>query len=180
MALDFPTAPAPGTIFTSGPGAWLWDGTKWVGAVAGVPPGLHDYDQLVWVSGAWTVQEPRYVISCFVPGRLTAGQILLMHRMPTAVRFPAMGAAYLGLLSMAASGVPSAGESVIAVDKAAQADLTAFSQIGTITFSTSSMVGNFSSTGVDFGQGDVLRLRAPDPADTTLADVHITLVGFEN
>lgn len=178
--VDFPTSPAPGTIFQGGGGAWLWDGSKWVSAVAGVPPGVAQFDQLVSVDGAWTSQHPRYVISCYVPGRLTSSQILLMHRMPTVVRLPAMGGSYLGLLSMAASGTPATADAVIAVERALQADLTDFATIGTITFSTSSMVANFSSAGVDLAQGDVLRFRAPVTADATLADVHITLVGFEN
>ena len=33
MALQFPSSPTPGQIFSSGPSNWIWDGTAWtVGA----------------------------------------------------------------------------------------------------------------------------------------------------
>lgn len=176
MALDFPNSPLTGQVFTGGGGAWLWDGTKWISAVAQLPPGA-DGDQLIFQGTEWTAQRPRYIVSCYVPGLLTSNQFMLFHRFPKAVTFPAGFAAYLGLLSEAAAATPCTATTTLTI---AQAAPTVFLNIGTVTFNPGSGNGAFAmSDPVTFAQGDIMRLRAPTTADATLADVFVTIVGFE-
>jgi hypothetical protein len=140
------------------------------------------HDQLVYVSGAWSAQRPKYVVACYVPSTMTASQNLLFHRFSKAVTIPANAGAYLGHTSEAAAGATATGSTVLTFAKAASASPTSFSDVGTITFAASAAVGTWATTGgaaVSFAQGDILRLRGPSTADTTLADFHATFVGYE-
>jgi hypothetical protein len=176
MALDFPNSPLTGQVFTGGGGAWLWDGTKWISAVAQLPPGA-DGDQLVFQGTEWTAQRPRYVVSCYVPGLLVANQFLLFHRFPKSVTFAANFSGYLGLLSEAASGTAATATTVLTIARAAP---TSFVDVGTVQFNAGSSVASFASAApIVFAQGDIMRIRAPGAADATLSDVFLTIVGFE-
>ena len=70
------------------------------------------YDQLVFVGGAWTNQRPRYILGCFVPGVMTSMQLLLLHRVTKAITIPANFGAYLGHLSEARGTANATGSTV--------------------------------------------------------------------
>jgi len=176
MPLDFPNSPTLGQIFNGGGGSWLWDGTKWVSAIASLPQGVEG-DVLVFQGTEWTAQRPRYLVSCYVPTLLVANQFLLFHRFPKSVTFPTNFGAYLGLLSEAASGTAATASTVLTIAKAAP---VTFTDVGSVTFSGGSSMGAFASSGpVVFAQGDIMRIRAPSTADATLSDVFLTIVGYE-
>src|SRR5262245_55542577 len=176
MPLDFPNSPTLGQIFNGGGGSWLWDGTKWVSAIASLPQGV-DGDVLVFQGTEWTAQRPRYLVSCYVPGLLTANQPLLYHRFPKSVTFPTNFGAYLGLLSEAGAGTAATATTIISIARAAP---TVYINVGTVQFNAGSAVGSFASSDpIVFVQGDIMRIRAPSSADATLSDVYLTIVGFE-
>jgi hypothetical protein len=140
---------------------------------ASLPTGTAQ-DQLVYASGAWTAQRPRYVIGCYAPGLPGASQNLLHHKFSKAVTL----GAFLGHAHEAGAASTATASTVFNIAKAVAAAPTSFSNIGTITFAVSAAVGTVSVTG-SFAQGDILRIRAPAVADATLSDVHVTLVGYE-
>lgn len=182
MALDFPTSPAPGTIFQGGGGAWLWDGTKWISAVAGVPPGNADYDTLVWLGSEWTVQRPRYVVSCYVPGKLTADQNLLFHRFAANATFPAEFGSYLLWVSTIGCSVAATADATFDIAKAPAGSAGSFANVGVAQLYAGALFGAFGTVGdapVVFGDHDIMRIRAPSTPDATLSDVFLTLVGFQ-
>lgn len=154
----------------------------WSAAGGGSIPAGTNGDQIVYVSGAWSAQRPKYVVACYVPGLSTANQNLLFHRFSKAVTIPANAGAYLGHTSEAASSATATGSRVYTLAKAISPSPTTFSDVGTLTFAAGAAVATFATTGgaaVTFAQGDILRLRAPGTVDATLADVHMTLVGYE-
>ena len=182
MALDFPNSPSPGTIFEGGGGSWVWDGVKWRGALNAVPPGNADYDTLVWLGGEWTNQRPRYVVSCCVPGLLHPDQNLLYHRFAVGVTFPANAGSYLLWTSKISCGTAPTADTTLAIARAPSASLGTFADVASATIYGGGLFGAFSTVGsapVIFSDGDVMRIRAPNPADATLADVFLTIVGYE-
>lgn len=134
-----------------------------------------------WASGATVAAK--YVVSCFVPGSLTASQRLLYHRFSKAVTFPAnFGATTQGHTSEAGGSTNATASTVINVDKALAASPNTFTTIGTITIAAGSITPTFATTGgtaVAFAQGDVLRLMAPSSADATFADFYATIAASE-
>ena len=151
------------------------------GVSASLPAGVAN-DQLVYVSGAWTNQRPRYVIGCFVPGVMTASQNLFFHKFTKGAAIPANFGSYLGHVSEAGAATAATASTAIDVARALSASPTSFSTVGTITFAAAAASATFASTGgtaISFAQGDVLRLRAPATPDATLANVFATVVGYE-
>jgi hypothetical protein len=138
---------------------------------------LH-YDGTHWVNG----KEP-YVVGGFVPGVLTASQVLLVHRFGTAVTFPSnFGTTNSGETSYCSSLANATGSTVLTIQKCPSAsDPTSggsWSNVGTITVSASGHAGTFSTTGaVSFAQGDLGRVVGPASADATFANVALTLAG---
>lgn len=140
------------------------------------------HDQLVYVSGAWTAQRPRWIASCFVPGIMTASQLLLLQRLSKAVTFPANFGTYLGHTSQGRGTVNATASTAIDVQKATSAAPSTFSSVGTITIASGAMVATFASSGgaaVTFAQGDTLALVGPGTPDATFANFAATLVGYE-
>jgi len=130
----------------------------------------------------WTVQRPRYVLSCFAPGTPAASQLLLLHRLSKAVTIPANFGAYLGHASMARGTANATASTAIDVQKATSAAPGTFSSVGTITIAAGAMVGTFASAGgaaITFAQGDSIALVAPASPDATFADFACSLAGFE-
>ena len=151
------------------------------GSSPSLPSGT-THDQLVYVSGAWSAQRPKYVVAAYVPSTMTATQNLLYHRFSKAVTIPANAGAYLGHTSEAAASVAATGSTVVTLAKAASGTPTSFSDVATITFAAAGVTGTWATTGgtaVSFAQGDILRVRGPVSPDGTLADFHMTLVGYE-
>jgi hypothetical protein len=171
------TGTAGQVLTTGGAGA----DPAWAAAAGGLPSGAAG-DQLVYVSGAWTAQRPRYIASTFVPGVPIASQLLLLQRLSKAVTMPANFGAYLGHTSMARGTVNATASTAIDVQKATSAAPGTFSSVGTITIAAGAMVGTFATSGgaaVTFAQGDSLALVAPATPDATFRDVAVSLVGFE-
>jgi hypothetical protein len=164
VALDFPSSSLTiGQIFSSGAISWAWDGTKW--------------------TPASSTNNPRYIVGCFVPGLLTASQVLLEFRFSKAVTFPANFSTYLGHTSEARGSAAATASTVIAVQKATAAAPTIFTGVGTITIAAGALTGTLATTGgtaVNYAQGDTLALIAPATPDATFRDVAATLVGYES
>lgn len=149
---------------------------------AGSLPSGTTHDQLVYVSGAWTAQRPRWIASCFVPGIMTASQYLLLQRLSKAVTIPANFGTYLGHVSEARGTVNATGSTAIDVQRALSASPGTFASVGTITIAAGAMVGTFVSSGgaaISFAQGDAIALVGPATADTTFTNFAATLVGYE-
>lgn len=125
-----------------------------------------------------------YTLAGFVPGTLTASQLMLLHQVPAAVTFPAnFGASTNGGSSKAGSNINATGTVALTIDKCpAASDPTTggnFANVGSIVFSAGH-AGTFSSSGgatVACAAGDFLRILAPGTADATLANVFLSLVG---
>jgi hypothetical protein len=138
---------------------------------------------LVYVSGAWTAQRPRYIVGCFVPGVMTASQLLLLHTFTKGVTIPGDFGAYLGHMTRARGTVNATGTVNIDVRRAVVGSLGTFTSVGTLQIGAGQMVltgqGTAGSAPIVFGQGDSLSLVAPVTPDATFADFAATLVGYE-
>lgn len=113
--------------------------------------------------GGASGQGDAYDIVVDDPGKPAAGETLLVHKFANVVAFPA---------DMAGSQI------VVEVNPAAPAHYSltkngsAFATLTIATDGTPSFAGEAS-----FGAGDVLRVVAPDPRDSTLSGVSMTLAG---
>jgi len=163
------TVDSKGRITAAGNGAALPSGTT--------------HDQLVYVSGAWSAQRPKYVVAAFVPGLMTASQLLLLHSCTKAITLPANLGAYLGHATAARGTVNATGSMTVIVQKAVAASPGTFTNVGTIVVSASAMVAStFTTTSgaaVTFAQGDTLALVAPASPDATFVNFTASLVAFE-
>lgn len=132
---------------------------------------------------AWATQP--YVVAGFVPGTLTASQVLLAHKFAGAVTFPAnFGTAVSGEASSGDALANATAQATLTVSKCpAGTDPTVspnWTQVGTIVFAAGGHSPTFASSGgtsVAFAQGDKLQVVAPGSADATLANVFLTLAG---
>jgi hypothetical protein len=131
-------------------------------------------------SGKFENVRPKYEISTYVPGTMTANQNLLFHMFSKAVTLPANLGAHLNHSTVAGGGVPATGPTAIVLQKALAASPTTFSTVATITFAAASVTGSMSTqAAITFAQGDRLRIRGPATPDVAFADFHLSLVGFE-
>jgi hypothetical protein len=133
------------------------------------------------VNPAWATIALKYVVGCFVPGLMTASQILLVHRFSKAVTLPANFGAYGGYASQASGTANATASTVVTASRALAASPTTFSNVGTVTFAAGGTVPTFVTTSgaVAFAQGDLLRLSGPATADTTFAGFACTIVTQE-
>lgn len=171
---------ATGTTGPTGPAGAT--GATGATGVAGTPASGTQYDQLVYNGSAWVAQRARYILGCFVPGTMTASQMLLLHRFTKAVTIPANFGAYLGHVSEVRGTVNATASTVIIVQQSLSGTPGTFSNVGTITIAGGAMVGTFASSGgtaISFAQGDAVALMGPASADTTFANFAATLVGYE-
>jgi len=166
-----PSSPVQGDLWfdTVGGGLMIWydDGTsaQWIEATAA------------------TMAAQKYVMGfSFVGGVLGSSQLLGLHRVSKAIRFPANFGSYAGYLSEAGATANATASTVLTVAKALAATPTVFSAIGTITFAAGTITPTFATSGgvaIDLVQGDVVQLSGPATADATLANVYVTLVAQE-
>jgi hypothetical protein len=132
-------------------------------------------------SGKFENHRPKYVIGAYVPGTMTASQNLLFHKFSNAVTLPANLGAWLGHTSEAGAAVAATASTVITLAQAAAGAPTTFANVATITFGAGSVTGSMSiQAAIGFAQGDILRIRGPGSPDSTFADLHLTLVGYES
>ena len=158
--INFPDSPSTGASHSSGGKSWVYDGTKWLPSAA----------------------APKYVVGCFVPGTLSANQLLLHHRATRAVTIPADWASYAGHASQAGGSAAATSSVVITVAKALAVSPTTFTAFGTITITAGSITPVFATSGsvaVNFAAGDVLRLTAPATPDPSFAGFYASLVAYE-
>jgi hypothetical protein len=131
-------------------------------------------------SGKFENVRPRYIVSAFAPGLMSASQKLLFHPFSKAVTIPANLGAYLGHTTKAVASAVATGSTAITLAKALAGTPTSFSTVATITFAAGAVVGTMSvQAALSFAQGDILRVSAPSSPDATLSDFALTLVGSE-
>jgi hypothetical protein len=155
--INFPDAPGEGQVFTSGAASWVYTAGRWLAA---------------------STAAAKYVVGCFVPGVLTASQVLLVHRVAKAVTLPANFAAVAGYASQAGGTANATASTVVTAARALAASPTSFSTVGTITFAAGGTVPAFATSAgaaVAFAAGDVLRLIGPASADATFAGFSATV-----
>jgi hypothetical protein len=165
---------------------WVAADARWenialaVGLIAISSPQPFDTLSYSTSSGKFENHRPKYVIGAYVPGTLTASQNLLFHKFSNAVTLPANLGGWLGHTSEAGAAVAATASTVITVAQAVAGAPTTFANVATITFAAGSVTGSMSTQpAISFAQGDILRIRGPASPDSTFADLHLTLVGFE-
>lgn len=166
-----PVGAVPGDLWFDSVGAqlyiWYDDGTsaQWVSAnSSSAPPSAYS------------------IGFSFVGGVLGATQLLGLHRVAKAISFPANFGAYAGSASQFGATANATSSTIIRVDRALAASPNTFNQIGAITVAAGGITAAFTTTGgtsVSLAQGDVVRLTGPATADSTLANVYVTLVAQE-
>jgi hypothetical protein len=178
------TALAPGTagavLTTNGGSAdptWNANGGALLNIVS---PAAQDTLSYNSSSGKFENVRPRYHVGAYVPGLMSTSQNLLFHRVSKAITIPANFGAYLGHVSEAAAGAAATASTVITIAKALSGTPTTFTNVASITFAAGAVLGTFSTqAAITFAQGDIIRIRGPATADTTLADFMLTIMGFE-
>jgi hypothetical protein len=177
-------APGHTTVSATAPSSPV-QGDLWFDTVSG---GLmiwyDDGTSAQWIEAtASTMAAARYVMGfSFVGGVLGATQLLGLHRVSKAIRFPANFGTYAGYASEAGATANATASAILTVAKALVATPTTFASVGTITFAAGTITPTFATSGgaaVDFAQGDIARLTGPPTADATLANVYVTLVAQE-
>lgn len=161
--IDFPASPTTGDTYTVGSLTWQWDSVKWSAAPT------------------WMSLPAKYILGGFVPGLITANQILLVHRFSRAVTLPANFGAYSGYASQASGTAAATASTVITAARALAASPATFNNVGTVTFAAGGIVPTFVTTSgaISFAQGDLLRLSGPATADATFAGFACTIVTQE-
>ena len=107
-----------------------------------------------------------YIIGVALSGAPSDGQVIT-HVLPVAVTFPASATG-----SQAKSGVAAAATATVSLKKNG-------TEFATAEWSAAGTVGAFTAaSATSFAAGDVLTIVFPATADTTLADVGITLMGY--
>ena len=107
-----------------------------------------------------------YDMGLFIPGLPAATALVFQFVFPRPVTFPA------GLAGSTARAATAATASTSFTLRRNGANT------GSITFAAGSASGSFTLSGaVTFAIGDLLELLAPSPADATLADIAVCLVG---
>ena len=117
------------------------------------------------VSGKWVAVARPYDFSFTIVGTLVSGEKLQM----AIVRGATLPAGLAGSVAVAKTAASATTTLNI---------LKNGTQVGTIVFAATNTTGTFTmATATTFANGDVLEIDVPSPADTTLADLAITLQG---
>lgn len=109
---------------------------------------------------------PSYDLPVYIPDKPTTSMICARIAVVRAFDLPV---SLTG--SVASAGTAATASTVFTLYKNT-------TSIGTVTFAAAGTTGTFSfASAVSFAAGDVVRIIAPATADTTLADISITLMG---
>lgn len=133
-------------------------------------PHLDEAASIAFAAKASATALRPFDAAAFYPGIPTASAKLLRIPVGRAVTFPANFSGSKFAASANATGSP-----VFDVQKNG-------SSIGTITIAAGTTNATFATgggTAQTFAAGDVLSIIAPNPADATLADVGVVLVGVQ-
>jgi hypothetical protein len=156
------------------------------GAADAVPSGVAVGAGLTLsAGGTLSLDAQPYVIAGYVPGTLSASQILLAHKFASAVTIPAnFAAAKSGATSDAQALVNATAQTVLSVATCpAGSDPTTaanWTQVGTLTIAAGGSAATGATSGgaaVSCAVGDMLRVLGPSTADSTLANLMLTIAG---
>jgi hypothetical protein len=107
-----------------------------------------------------------YDIGGTIVGQPAGGAILLRYPAPRAIRFPSSLASSRGV-----AGTAAAATATFSIRKNG-------TQFATMSFASGASIATFTAASdTDFAAGDVLTVIAPNPADSTLADIGFALAG---
>lgn len=142
------------------------NGNTWA-YIAGPPPTLYVYNNNIWNVVAGT--NAPYIVGGTIIGHPAAGGVIIRIKFSIAVTFPS------GLTdSTFIAGTAANGSSVFTINKNG-------GSIGTMTFAGSATAATFSfSAQVSFAINDIMTIVAPNPQDSTLADLGLSLLGTRN
>lgn len=145
-----------------------YDGASWTTTAGGLVDAPSDGTLYGRKNGAWAAvpSSATYRVGFFFTTTPTASEVLLRHVFTDAVTFPDEFVGAVGNV-----GTNPAASFVLTVAKNG-------ATVGTITISTAGAFA-FVTTGttVAFAAGDVMTITGPSSADTTIANVAITLKG---
>jgi hypothetical protein len=122
---------------------------------------------VAWNGTAWVSPKQPFDIATFVAGAPANSETVLRYVFARAVTFADEFAG-----SQATAGTAATASTTFTVKKNG-------SSVGMIVFGAAGASGAFTTTGtsVSFAAGDYLEIVAPSTADTTLANISITLAG---
>jgi len=113
------------------------------------------------------IVAPGYDIGSTYNGAIPDGAVLLRYPMPRAIELPVGLTASAGVAAVTASS-----QAVFNIQKNG-------GTVGTMTFAAASTTATFSAaSATTFAAGDVLTVVGPATADSTLADIGLSLAGM--
>lgn len=127
----------------------------------------------------WMRTRQKYNIGCYSPGTMTPNQNLLFHRFSVPVTIPANFAAFFAHAVQAGSSTLPTNSTTITFARATDVNPRTFTDVASVTFTSGGLINWSAQAAINFGYGDVLRVRGPATPDPTFADFYLTLVGFE-
>ena len=152
-------ATGPGGTGPTGPA-----GTSGLGTVYASSPGNNDVLLFNTSTGAWVAVPSVYEIGISITGIMNNSEMLLQYVLPVGISIPSGATGSYAIANIAATA-----STTVQINKNG-------SSIGSINWGASSTTGTYTFTSaVTFAAGDVLQLVAPSTADTTLANVGITI-----
>lgn len=159
----FPASPANGDVF------------ELVESASGHAPGIYTY---VGVESRWVAKYPNfdvipYDISGAVFGTMSDADIISRH---ISVRSYKLSQGFAG--SIAAAAVAPAATCNLTIIRVGRNGYE--TQLGTLSFAAASTEGSFVQSGsgdMIITAGESLVIQAPNPVDTTIADIAFTFAG---
>jgi hypothetical protein len=183
MAFDFPASPTSGQSVTNGSAVYRFDGTKWAvapptggGGGGGIADAPNDGTGYIRKSAAWShiayadmpAEVQQVPVSFPFSGTITAtAMVHIPMTMPVTI------AAFSSANAATYVGANPAATATFTLYKVRSGTATS---IGTVQISTSGVITFGGSGDSNILLGDVLRMTSP--ADTTLADVGITVMAL--
>lgn len=161
--INFPSSPSNGDVF------------QLTQTLGNKNPGIYTYNS---TDTDWIIDSPDnsivpYDISGQVSGKMTASAIISRS---IAVRTYVLRPGFEGCLAQSVVG--AAAQTIITIKRISRQGTESI--LGYLTFAAGNNVGTFSQNGSSpmyISKGESLIVQAPNPADSTLADMFFTLAG---